>query len=270
MNIVVNQQSFAFAHAPDSNYVIKEYTIINSGTDTLSGLLVAQFDDWDIPWGSPTDRVNFNRARNLGYQYSSNIYRAEAVLSSMGIFSFKALDNASEVYPPRFTLADKWAYMNAGTSDTAITSPVDASIMITTGPYTIAPGDSAVAAFAILGGTSLSSLQTNADAALAKYAQRVAIGDDHISIPDNFTLSQNYPNPFNARTTIRFNLPADGHVKLETFDILGRKVATLVDGELVAGAHAVVWDCTKVPSGVYFYKLSNGEKSIAKKMTLLK
>ena len=100
MNITVKQNSFSFAHAPDSNYVITEYVITNAGTDTLTNLLVAHFEDWDIPWGTPTDRANFDRARNLGYQYSSSTYRGQQVLSSLGVYSFKALDNANEVYPP--------------------------------------------------------------------------------------------------------------------------------------------------------------------------
>jgi hypothetical protein len=160
--------------------------------------------------------------------------------------------------------------MNSLFSDTAITTSMDAGIIITTGPYTLVPGDSAIAAFAILGGTSLAVLRTNADAALAKYATRTSVDGDNIDQPTDFSLAQNYPNPFNATTTIAFNIPLREHVKLETFDLLGRRVATLVNGNLEAGQHAVVWDCTEVPSGVYFYKLTSSQKSIAKKMTLLK
>jgi hypothetical protein len=123
-----------------------------------------------MPWNSPLDRTNFDRSRNLGYQYdSSNRYRGQQVLSDMGVYSFRALDNEVDVYPPRFTMADKWAYMNAGIVDTAITSMTDCSMMITTGPYDIAPGESVVAAFAIIGGDGLADLQANADAAIAAY-----------------------------------------------------------------------------------------------------
>jgi hypothetical protein len=127
-----------------------------------------------------------------------------------------------------------------------------------------------VAAFAILGGTSLATLRTNADAAIAKYAQRTDISDDMINTPENFALAQNYPNPFNAQTTIRFYIPENSHVKLETFDLLGRRVATLVDSDLPAGAHSAIWDCSQVPSGIYFYRLTNNGQTLARKMTLLK
>jgi subtilisin family serine protease len=272
LGLTITQRSFEFASAPDNNYVIMEYTMTNTGSDTLNGLLVAHWEDWDIPYNptSPSDRANFDRPRNLGYMYNGSVYRGQQVLSNLGVFSFKAIDNTNEVYPPHFTKTDKWSYMNAGTTDTAITTLMDASVMITTGPYMIVPGDSAVAAFSLLGGTSLTNIRTNADAAINRYATRTDIFEETPSKSDNFALSQNYPNPFNAKTTIRFNLPSRGHVKLETFDLLGRKIAVLLDGELEAGAHDVNWDCSRIPSGVYFYRLSQGDKSIAGKMTLLK
>lgn len=270
LGVLVTQRSFAFSTAPDNDYVIVEYVLTNTGSRPLDSVLVAHFDDWDIPWGSPTDRVNFDRSRNLGYQYSSSIYRGQEVLSTGGVFSFRANDNTNDVYPPHFTMQDKWDYMNAGFSDTAITTAMDASMIITTGPYNIAPGDSVVAAFAVIGGTSLADLRANADSARVRYAPRTSVDEGIVSKPEDFSLSQNYPNPFNARTTIRFNVPSAGHVKVESFDLLGRKVAVLIDGQLGAGSHTVTWDCTDLPSGVYFYMLTTEGRSTVKKMTLLK
>jgi hypothetical protein len=169
LEIDVAQKSFAFSSDPDDDYVIIEYTITNTGAEALEGVLVAHYEDWDMPWNVASDLVNFDRSRNLGYQYNGNDYRGQQVLSGLGVFSFKALNNETEVYPPRFTMADKWDYMNAGTADTAITSMMDCSMMITTGPYDIAPGESVVAAFAIVGGDGLADLQANADAAMDAY-----------------------------------------------------------------------------------------------------
>ena len=269
LGITIGQKTFAFADSPDDDYVIFEYTITNTEGQDLENVLVAHFEDWDMPWNTADDRVNFDRERNLGYQYYSNTYRGQVILSELGVFSFKALDNEQEVYPPAFTMQDKWEYMNAGTVDTAITSQMDCSILITTGPYDIPSGESVVAAIAILGGTSLSDIQANADAAIARYSGMTSV-DDNPAQPDNFFLSQNYPNPFNAQTTIEFNVPSAQQVKLEAFDLLGRKVAVLVDDRLEAGGHIVNWDCSELPSGVYFYRLSVGENSATKKMTLLK
>ena len=90
------------------------------------------------------------------------------------------------------------------------------------------------------------------------------------NVPAQFFLDQNYPNPFNPQTTIDFGLPEDGLVKLEVFNILGRKVATLVDSKMEAGYHSVVWNGVSLSSGVYFYKIQAGDNVMIKKCIMMK
>jgi len=89
-------------------------------------------------------------------------------------------------------------------------------------------------------------------------------------LPTHYTLSQNYPNPFNTTTTINYQLPVDGHVKLEAYNTLGQKVATLVDEKQKAGYRLVNWDASEVSSGLCFYKLTAGDYTETKRMMLLK
>jgi hypothetical protein len=89
-------------------------------------------------------------------------------------------------------------------------------------------------------------------------------------IPMQFSLSQNHPNPFNTSTIIRYDLPLAGDVRLEIYDILGRKVETLIDGWQPAGAHSVVWDAEGVSSGIYFYTIRTGEYYRGENCILLK
>lgn len=94
-------------------------------------------------------------------------------------------------------------------------------------------------------------------------------------LPSRFTLGLNYPNPFNPSTTIQFALPEACEVRLDVFNILGQLVRRLVDTDMTAGFHSVVWDGRAddgraVASGVYFYRLSAGEMSLSRKMLLLK
>jgi len=94
-------------------------------------------------------------------------------------------------------------------------------------------------------------------------------------IPEDFSLSQNYPNPFNPITKIKFNVKAKGRsekakINLIIFDLLGKEVARLVNGELAPGTYEVDFDASNLPSGVYFYKLVSGEFSDSKRMVLVK
>jgi hypothetical protein len=88
--------------------------------------------------------------------------------------------------------------------------------------------------------------------------------------PNTFSLNQNYPNPFNPTTKISFNLAVDGKTSLSVYNVLGQKVATLVDKELAAGSHEVNFDASLLSTGVYFYKLESGNNLEIKKMMLLK
>ena len=88
--------------------------------------------------------------------------------------------------------------------------------------------------------------------------------------PNGFKLMQNYPNPFNPTTNIRYKVPAAGQVNVSVYDLIGRKVAVLVDGNVPAGEHTVQFDASALNSGVYFYRLTSGSTSITKKMMLIK
>jgi beta-glucanase (GH16 family) len=88
--------------------------------------------------------------------------------------------------------------------------------------------------------------------------------------PRDFVLFPNYPNPFNPTTAIRFQLIASSFVTLRVYDIYGREVALLVNGQMDTGVHSVNWIGTEAPSGVYFCRLTAGSNSMTKKMTLLR
>lgn len=90
------------------------------------------------------------------------------------------------------------------------------------------------------------------------------------AIPARYALNQNYPNPFNPSTAISYQLSAVSHVILKVFDLLGREITTLVNGNLSAGTHTVQWDASSQPSGVYMYRLEVNGASQTKKMVLTK
>jgi hypothetical protein len=91
-----------------------------------------------------------------------------------------------------------------------------------------------------------------------------------IAGPKVFLLDQNFPNPFNPTTTIRYQIPAAERVRLVLYDLLGREIAVLVDGNQSEGPKSVTFDATNLPSGVYFYRLQAGKFVETRKMLIAK
>jgi hypothetical protein len=97
-----------------------------------------------------------------------------------------------------------------------------------------------------------------------------AVEDVSGPLPESFDLGQNYPNPFNPTTVIRFSVPKSVMVELDVYNVLGQKVATVVNEHVQAGTHEASFDGSGLPSGVYFYRLVAGGSVETKKMVLMK
>jgi hypothetical protein len=89
-------------------------------------------------------------------------------------------------------------------------------------------------------------------------------------IPVHFGLYQNYPNPFNPSTTIEFDVQSPSRVRVAVYDVLGKETARLVDDDRPAGHYAVRFDASRIPSGVYFYRMTAGEFSQVRKLIVVK
>lgn len=103
-----------------------------------------------------------------------------------------------------------------------------------------------------------------------KALQTSAVNDGKTGNPQSFILHQNYPNPFNPATSIQYSIPKGTEVKLNVFDISGRRVASLVNGFQPAGEHKVSFNASNLSSGVYVYRLEASGHTLSKKLTLLK
>jgi hypothetical protein len=99
--------------------------------------------------------------------------------------------------------------------------------------------------------------------------------EDIRGLPEVFTLHQNYPNPFNPNTQIQYALPTDANVSVVIYDLMGRQIRTLVNQQVSAGYHSVMWNATSdmgspVSAGVYIYTITANDFRDVKKMILLK
>ncbi|NOX36234.1 MAG: T9SS type A sorting domain-containing protein [Calditrichaeota bacterium] len=120
-------------------------------------------------------------------------------------------------------------------------------------------------------GLHLELVQT--DSAMLLIVAGIPTGISHqpgSAIPDHFFLQQNYPNPFNPQTTIRYGIPTRSLVKIEVFNVLGKRVATLINARQAAGEYTINWNASLLPSGIYLYRLQAGTFVQSHKMMLIR
>jgi hypothetical protein len=123
------------------------------------------------------------------------------------------------------------------------------------------------------GSTYYSDLSSYGDANIrAKLSTDIynSVKKNHLSFPDEFSLYPNYPNPFNPKTNISFNLEHDAEIVLEIYDLKGRVIETIIDGNFNSGHHSITWNADQFSSGVYFAIMSYKDFSQIQKMILLK
>jgi len=111
---------------------------------------------------------------------------------------------------------------------------------------------------------------TNFDVNVSELRFGGAEGDRLREVPDEIVLKQNYPNPFNPTTSIEFGINEAGLVRLEVFDMLGRRIATLVNTHMNEGRYTVPFDASRLASGAYLYRIIAGHRTQHKMMTVLK
>ena len=104
----------------------------------------------------------------------------------------------------------------------------------------------------------------------ARFTLLISTEQIELEVPEEVFLAQNYPNPFNPTTTIPFGIDEDADVSIIIYDILGRKVHTLVNKRLTAGTYDVTFQANHLASGVYFYRLITESKVLVEKFTLIK
>jgi hypothetical protein len=99
---------------------------------------------------------------------------------------------------------------------------------------------------------------------------QTGIFDQNMVKSDDYSLLHNYPNPFNSSTTIGYNITESGLVSMKVFNPNGLEIKTLVNARMAAGSYSIEWDASGLIPGTYICKLKNGNKSVVRKMILLK
>ena len=266
LGVRVDAYTYAFSDPVDSKYIILRYDVRNRGTAPIQNAYIGIFLDWDLG-NYNTNVSSFDSTRSLGYCFDASRTRREyvGIRALERAAAFRSLVNDGSIDLSR---AGKWRWVSEGFAN-AQAGPADIHHVISSGPFTINPGERHIIGFALVAGDSLlGNLQETADAAKAKWDAilKVVSVEDQLSMqPKGFRLEQNYPNPFNPGTTLEFAVPTSGFVSIKAYDVLGREIATLMNEVLPPGIHRVRWDAADFPSGVYFFRMQvreiSGEKS---------
>lgn len=261
------------------------------GYDLLEGPLVA----------SPGDTAFFNLHRVPGYKnlpMTSWIYFAAGGIYSDPPYSYEGagqwfyllqgltpVDGSPFVFPGGTAPTKFWLsgdpVAGTGRLDGTIDSAGDRQMMLSSGPFTMALGDTQEIVTALVGGAggdrlaSISAIRANVQAAKTAYRNLIppiiaGVHEGRTGLPGAYSLGQNYPNPFNPVTRISYTLPHAGQVKLAVYDLLGREIRTLVNGVEAAGTKSAQFEAGNLPSGVYFYRLEAGIFGGVKKMLLMR
>ena len=314
LGLKIMQKSFSYADPENDDYLILEYVIHNINQEPVEDFYVGLFFDWDISLNSPDDdKIGFDSTLSLYYQYDSetHLYLSVVPLGAnfgdeliSSSFNFMTqMDNSLWLYDG-FTEEEKYLFLSGQMATNSDWEPKDWSQITSCGPFSLAPEESIVVAFALVGGEGLGEFQANLVSAMEKYLSittDIENEDGKSNLPDNFCLDQNYPNPFNPSTTISFELRVESKewrvphptkridkffnrrlqeistifTSLKIYNIRGQLVKTLFEGELPAGRYEMVWDGkdeseAEVASGVYLYRLKTGQGTTTRKMILLK
>ncbi len=278
LGIEVLLNSFAFDQTfDDMNFVLLKYSIVNRSGVDYQNFRAGLFLDFDL--GSAYDNVIlYDAIGNFVYVYDADP-NGEKTLTGIALvsgneqgiwFINNAGDNFWGIYDG-FTKSEKWEALSFKGVKRNSAGAGDVSVVISGGSSSLRNGDTLKLGFAIICGDSLRVLRSAVLRARERWEQ--IINDTGIGglIPDKFVLYQNYPNPFNIETNIKFALPRSANVTVEVFDLLGRKVKTLVQGErFEAGEKVVKFKADGLPSGVYIYRVRADEFQDSKKMVLIK
>jgi serine protease len=268
----IEQRTWAWNSTPDKKYVIWEFLIKNNSVNTYTALYAGIGADWDITEAASTYSVNksaYDAANKMGYTWCTNpggLYAGIKLLTGTAPPSFYALDNVtgggggydvSATFPTDIkynTLSN-----NRLTAGNTTPNGNDVINVMSTGPYTVTPGQSIIVAFALIAGDSLSDLQSSAAAAQIKYnGVKSTIGVNEISLAQNNI--QIYPNPATDKINVVVKNKTEN--ELSVYDINGK----LIYQNTISTATTIHTE--KWSRGLYFIKVSNAEGVSTTKIVL--
>ncbi len=265
ITINVEHHAYAWSSPGNTKYVIVEYYITNGGSATLQNLYAGIFADWDIDANTySANRAEYDAANRMGYAYytgTNGTYVGIKLLSTTANTIHYAIDNSSggnggvDLFDG-FSAADKYTVLSTNrTSAGTKGNGNDICDVVSSGPFTIGINDTAVVAFALLAGDSLSDLQSSALNAQLMYDSIQPKYSDISILAENNFFVQCFPNPFTNQLTILYAIQQSSTIEIDVYNALGERVQTYTCKIARAGMHNQVINVANLSPGIYYCQL---------------
>lgn len=262
LNLFVRHRTMSWTNPPFNKFHIWEYSIKNTGIQTLTSLYAGIFADWDIQTFA-NNKAAEDAGLKMGYVWCTDAggYYAGIKLLTQGNWNHYAIDNVgtgsggvnlsdgysdSEKYQTLSTARATAGGAGAGN---------DVIDVVSSGPFNLLTNDSAVVAFALIAGVELSDLQSSAAQAQIKYDLVTSVDEADTEL----LIASPFPNPAYDKVTIPFYLKQGNVLNLELMDASGRVILTKSLGRSAAGYHELSLDLAEFSGGMYYFRII-GEK----------
>jgi serine protease len=283
MNILVSHNTWAWVSAGDRNYVMVEYVIKNTGTSPLTNMYAGVFADWDVPNQAATtdysyDVDSFDLAHRLGYVRNTSpdgFWVATKLLSHVAGFNHYAVDNVTggnggADLSNGYDETEKYTTLSTSRDFAGSTTPNgnDVCDITSTGPLTIAAGDSVRVAFALIAGYDMATILAGADASQVKY-DNMLLGIAPVSISESTPFSIT-PNPVTSNSKFNFSVSHSSLVDISVYNTIGDKVKVVLHDNLTKGNYEFYPDLSELGAGTYLVHLNANGKSDVQRMIIVK
>lgn len=270
IGVTVSQRTIVEDTPETEDFVIYEYVIRNDSNDMLENLYAGLFLDWDVE-GRPSYRDNgfYDSRLKMGYVTSAASSTAPYVgvrlLTDTDNQSYHIINLSNEItgggnpgYPgDGFTELEKWAMLN-GQVRNKLARSADLGQLISSGPHSLSAGDSVRVPFGIVMGTDRNDLLANAVKVYDKYQSLdvfTKVTGPSLDAPDFFKVGSIFPHPIVAPTMLSYELSRPASVTLDIFDMLGRRLSTLLNTTQGPGSHMIIIEDSGLPDTGGLYML---------------
>ena len=268
-SISVAQNCYAWSNEPYDDFIILEFNFTNTSSNSLQECYFGMFLDWDVD-DFYDNAVGFDAGSGTGYMYAPGSLFYGAAPLTHGVHTHRAIDN--NIYTSAGALTDSTLYkFMTGQLGFQTDDSGENSHLVTVGPLVILPDSTVTVAFAILGGDTEEDLIANTITAKDKYESLFpGLAAGSRSPSDDFSILSVQPNPFNSELNLRFVINTNNNIEVDVFDILGRRVAEIINAGNQQGEKTLNWSPSGISSGVYFIRAKTDNLQKIQKVILVK